>query len=218
MNKYIYVIKRINIKTLYFNFKYLPFKEAVKLPVFLSRHVCLKKIKGKVIINSKIRTGMIKIGFGDVSIFDNKKSRTILKLTGTIIFNGNTDIGHGACLSIGGVLELGNNFNITAESSIICSKNIKFGDNVLMSWECLFMDSDLHTIIDEKGNVINSPKSIIIGDNVWIGCRCTLLKGSRIANGSIIGAGSIITNDISMDSGLFVGSPARLIKKGLTWN
>ena len=62
MNKYIYVIKKINIKTLYFNFKYLPFKEAVKLPVFLSRHVCLKKIKGKVIINSKIRTGMIKIG------------------------------------------------------------------------------------------------------------------------------------------------------------
>ena len=80
------------------------------------------------------------------------------------------------------------------------------------------MDSDLHIIKDEKGNVINSPKSIIIGDNVWIGCRCTLLKGSRIANGSIIGAGSIITNDISMDSGLFVGSPARLIKKGLTWN
>ncbi|MFD2917453.1 acyltransferase [Psychroserpens luteus] len=196
----------------------MPFKDAIKLPVFLSRHVCLKKTEGNVIIKSKIRTGMIKIGFGDVSIFDNKKSRTILKITGKIIFNGNTDIGHGSRLSISGILELGNNFNITAESSIISAKNIKFGDNVLMSWECLLMDSDLHIIKDEKGNVINSSKPIIIGNNVWIGCRCTLLKGTIISDGSIIGAGSIISNDISNNSGLFVGSPPRLIKKNITWN
>ncbi|MGJ8548652.1 acyltransferase [Winogradskyella wichelsiae] len=218
LDKYIYVVKHINLKTLHFNFKYLPFKKALRLPFFIARNVYLKKADGEVVINSRIRTGMIKIGYGDVSIFDKKRDRTIWKLTGKVIFNGNTDIGHGSCLSIGGLLELGDNFNITAKSSIICSTNIKFGNNVLISWECLFMDSDLHIIKDENGIVINSPEPILIGRNVWIGCRCTLLKGTKIAAGSIIGAGSITTNDISKNSGLFVGSPPRLIKKNLTWS
>lgn len=71
-----------------------------------------------------IKTGMIKIGFGDVCIFDMYKSRAILSIYGIVNFNGNAHIGHGCKLSVGGELNLGNDITITAESYIICNKKL----------------------------------------------------------------------------------------------
>ena len=51
-------------KTIRFNFKYFNFKTAVKLPVFISRRVKFKSLKGDVVLEGNIRTGMVKFGFG----------------------------------------------------------------------------------------------------------------------------------------------------------
>jgi hypothetical protein len=48
---------------------------------------------------------------------------------------------------------------------------------VLISWENLFMDTDAHKII-QNVIIINGPEKIIVGNHAWIGCRCTILKGS----------------------------------------
>jgi len=136
----------INWKTIYINFKYFSLKKAIKLPILISRKVWLKNCSGKIEILGNIYSGMIKIGFGEVGIFDKKYSRSILELSGKIIFNGNANIGHGSKISVGkdAILNLGNNFIITAESSIVCFKKITFGDNCLISWDDLFMDTDFH--------------------------------------------------------------------------
>lgn len=39
------------------------------------------------------------------------------------------------------------------------------------------MDTDFHKITN-AGDIINAPKEITIGDNAWLGRRCTILKGS----------------------------------------
>lgn len=162
---------------------------------------------------------MIRVGFGDVGIFDNVLSRTIIQLDGKIIFYGKALIGHGSRISVGGngILEIGENFTITAETSIICHKKIKFGNNVLISWENLFMDTDFHKIKSIENNIINEPKEIFVGNNVWIGCRNTILKGSQILNNCVIGSNSLINKKFDKNDILIAGNPAKILKENIIW-
>lgn len=219
MNKYIKFIKLINLKSIYFNFKYLPLKEAIKCPFLLSKNVFLLESKGSVKIETHIVPGMIKIGYGKIGIFDMERSRSIWQVSGKIVFKGKAELGHGTKISVneGATLEFGHNFTIAAESEIIAHKKIQFGDNVLISWDCLIMDTDLHQIHNKMGQLINAPAPIIIGQKVWIGCRNVILKGSKISDDSIIGANSLLSSDISNHSGIFAGNPIRLIKENVTW-
>ncbi len=191
----------------------------MKLPFLISKNVFLLETKGTIKIQTPIKTGMIKIGYGKIGIFDMKRSRSIWQVAGDIVFKGKAEIGHGTKISLnkGAYIEFGNNFKVAAESEIVAQKTIKFGDNVLISWDCLIMDTDFHEIYNETGDVINSPEPIIIGQKVWIGCKNVILKGSKISDGSIIGANSFLNRDISNQSGIFAGNPIRFIKGNITW-
>lgn len=163
---------------------------------------------------------MIRIGFGNIGIFDQILSRSILEIRGEIIFYGKAVIGHGSKISVGknGILEIGNNFNVTAETSIVCHKYIKFGDNNLISWENLVMDTDFHKIKKLNGdNFVNDLKNIDIGNNVWIGCRNTILKGSRIMDNSVIGANSLVNKEFKKENVLIAGNPAKILKENIIW-
>jgi len=202
--------------TLYFNFKYFKFRDAIKLPVLLSNQIWFKSAKGAVIVE-KPAFGRVRIGFGDVGIFDKIRSRTIWDVKGTVIFKGDAFIGHGSKLVVSGELILGHQFRITAESAIHCSKRIVFGQDVMISWENLFMDSDGHPIYDMSHNVCNEKKDITIGDTVWFGCRSTILKGTWIANNTIIAANSCVHGRYEKEYQIIGGVPAITIKEDVTW-
>lgn len=53
---------------------------------------------------------------------------------------------------------------------------------------------------------------IVIGDYVFIGARCMILKGVTIGDRSIVAAGSVVTKSIPADE-LWGGVPAKFIKK-----
>jgi acetyltransferase-like isoleucine patch superfamily enzyme len=219
MKRLLKILTAINWKTIYVNFKFLPLRKALKLPILISPMVWLKTCSGSIEICGDIHPGMIKIGFGEVGIFDKKHSRSILEFSGKIIFNGAANIGHGSKISVGkdGILDIGNNFTITAESSIICYKHIRFGKNCLISWDNLFMDTDLHKIIDEENKIVNEPEEIIIEDHVWIGCRCVILKGAKIKEGNIIGANTTVVNELQNKNSIYVGNSVRCIKENIIW-
>jgi acetyltransferase-like isoleucine patch superfamily enzyme len=219
MKKSLNNIKKLSIKTLYFNFKYLPFKQAIKFPIFISRNLYIKKAEGSIRLEAPAKTGLIRIGFGDTGIFDDKKSRSIWDVSGEVVFKGKTRVGHGSKISVGetGRLLFGDNFTITAESTIIAYSQVEFGRNCLLSWDILIMDTDLHTIKDNSGTVINPPKAICIGDNVWIGCRCTILKGASIPHGSIVGANSTISKSLDMRQAVYVGNPPKCVRENVFW-
>ena len=52
---------------------------------------------------------------------------------------------------------------------------------------------------------------IEIGDDVWIGARCQILKGVHIGARSIIAAGSVVTKDVPADC-IAGGNPAKVIR------
>lgn len=66
-----------------------------------------------------------------------------------------------------------------------------------------------------KDKMFNDSKSISIGSDVWIGCNVTLVDGVNIGHGSIIGAHSLVINDVEPYS-IVGGVPAKLIRKRFT--
>ena len=153
-------------KSLRFNLHYFPLKTALKMPVVVSHRTYLRELHGKVELPEKVETAMIKIGFGDVGHYDRKRSRGIWQVSGRVSFGGKTSIGHGSKLSVRGHLSLGAGFNMTAESTIVCAKEIIFGEDCLLSWDILVMDTDEHPLYGKENEHINPDKAIIVGNHV----------------------------------------------------
>ncbi|MDO9206839.1 MAG: acyltransferase [Sulfuricurvum sp.] len=203
-------------KSIYVNFRVLPFSQAIQLPIIVSRKTKLQSLSGVVYLD-KVKTGMIRIGFGNIEMLDYRYQRTLLFLEGSITFRGKCKIGMGSRLMISGALELGENFLISGDGLIICNKKISIGNNSQMAWESIVMDTDHHQIFDESGMCINEDKEVIIGNNVWVGARSFILKGSCINDGCIIGANTTITKSYDEAKVIIAGSPARVIKKNVAW-
>lgn len=197
----------------------LPFKTAIKLPIIIRYNTKISSCKGKIDIERK-KFASIKIGFGGAGCFDKKYQRTILGIDGKIKFKDSAYIGSGTRIIVGNdaSLEIGSNFTVTSCSSIIVMNKVVFGNNVLMSWEVLLLDTDFHHIIQIDSNKINmNKKPIIIGNHVWIGCRATILKGSIIDDDSVIGAGSVVSDIFDRKNILIAGVPARIMRNQISW-
>ncbi len=208
------------IKTIYFNFHYLKIKQAIIFPIIIFRNTILTSMKGNVVVDANVKWGGVRIGQYRVGTLDMKFDRTIWQNNGTVIFHGKAHIGSGTKLSINNsaTLKFGDNFCITGGSQIICYKSVSFGCNCLLSWDILIMDTDFHHIINECGDIINLPKPINIGNNVWIGCCNTILKGVNICDNVVIAAGSKISKDIINPNCIAGGVDSfRVIKENITW-
>lgn len=209
------------INTLRFNFHYLPFRKACKFPILVSRHVRIKSLRGNIVLYENYFKS-ITIGFDSVSVFDNRKARSIWDVApkASVIFNGKAKLGNGVKINVteGGKLIVGKSVVITANSTIICTNNIEIGDNSLLSWDILIMDSDLHKIYNQENQWINEPEKILIGDKVWIGCRSTILKGSKIPSRCVIAAGTLVSKITTIPSCIYGGSPLRILKKDIHWS
>ena len=193
-------ILKINwLYSLYFNFHYLPFKQAIKLPIVLFKPKLLK-CQGEVIIENEIvKPGMIQLGEFLVSLYPNK-GIVWQNHGGKIIFKGNCIIGNSSALSIGekGYLKLGNNFRATSNFKLTSYNHIQFGENVLIAWDVIIMDTSFHRLKDKKGNFINKGYApIYIGKNNWITTKCMILSGTKTPDYCTIGAGSFLNKDYS---------------------
>jgi acetyltransferase-like isoleucine patch superfamily enzyme len=204
-------------KTLRFNLHYFPLKTALKLPVIVSHRTYLRELHGKVELPENVKTAMVKIGFGDVGHYDRKRSRGIWQVSGTVSFGGKASIGHGSKLSVRGDLKLGAGFNMTAESTIVCAKEIRFGDDCLLSWDILVMDTDEHPLYNEENERINPDKPIIVGNHVWMGCKCVLLKGAEVPDNTVLAAGTLLKSSFAGENQVIGGNPPSIVKRDVRW-
>lgn len=113
-------------------------------------------------------------------------------------------------------IEIGNNSGVSG-LTIVSATSVKIGNNTLIGANTNIYDTDFHNIDPDvrlrQTDIKEAPtKRIIIGNNVWIGGGCTILKGVEISDESVIGAGSIVTRDVPKRE-VWGGSPAKFIKK-----
>lgn len=120
-------------------------------------------------------------------------------------------------------IEFGDGVKINAsksQSTVInaCGgTTIKIGTGSLLSNNIEIHSSDYHGIYNKVGERINPDKDIIIGQYVWIGLRATVLKGSVISDGSVIGAGALVSGVFSERNVIIAGNPAKIIRKQVFW-
>jgi acetyltransferase-like isoleucine patch superfamily enzyme len=111
-------------------------------------------------------------------------------------------------------LELGNNVFI-ARNFNIAAWSMKIGNNVMIGPNFL-ADCDDH-IYDRVGVTMFSIREIrniapiTIEDDVWIGGNVTLLRGAKVSEGCVIGAGSVVSN-IMPPYSICYGVPCRPVK------
>ena len=189
----------------------------MKTPVVVSHRTYLRELHGKVELPEKVERAMVKIGFGDVGHYDRKRSRSIWQVSGIVAFGGKASIGHGSKISVRGKLSLGAGFNMTAESTIVCAKEIRFGDDCLLSWDILVMDTDEHPLYDKAQQRINPDKPIVVGNHVWIGCKCVLLKGAEVPNDTVLAAGTLLKSGFAGEQQVIGGNPPSILKREVRW-
>lgn len=114
----------------------------------------------------------------------------------------------------GGLIKIGNNVSIGNNTMIYASEDggIEIGDDTIIAAQCYIIDMN-HGM--KKGQLIrnqeNIAQKVVIENDVWIGANVTVLKGSHIESGTVIGAKSLVNNRIPENS-IAIGIPARSIK------
>lgn len=172
----------------------------------------LKGWGGEVKLSS-YECGSVIIGFGPIQASFNEGR---WYNTGSVIFGKGVHIYRGFFIYNNGTLILGDASKLGA-SKYFCEKSIRIGDDTMVSWDCIIMDSDLHTISDYNGKRVNADSEIVIGSHVWIGYGCSILKGVTIANNSIIASNSIISNKNLQDNDTIYTSYGKKLKTNVKW-
>lgn len=102
--------------------------------------------------------------------------------------------------------------------SILCAvSRIEIGRWAMLGVNTKIYDTDFHCCESLKRRSQKSVKeapfsAVTVGDDVWIGADCLILKGVEIGSGSVIAARAVVTK--SCPSCVIVaGMPARIINK-----
>jgi acetyltransferase-like isoleucine patch superfamily enzyme len=207
------------LKTLWFNFRYLPFKEAIHFPVLLSRDVQIRKCyRGFCSFVGEVNFVTLRIGFGDR--LGNVDQKSSIAISGKLIVEGNGvhAFGPGIRLGIGkhGVLKIGNNFTSSVNNRIICCNSITIGNDNMWSFDNVVMDSDVHQIMSNEGKLLNRNGNIEFGNHVWLGCRNIVTKGTVIPNGCVVASGSKLSRQYEKEN-CIITSHGKIIKENINW-
>lgn len=201
------------IKTIYINFRKLPFKQAIRLPIYVYGRLKIDSLEGKIHINHPIKSGLIKIG-NDINGVPSSFLRTRICLTGSIQFNGYAIISKGASINVHGELIIGNYCTIGSGTFIKCMMKITLKDHVRITYDCTVFDSEMHYLLDKNTNTIKkNTNNIMIGNNVWVNAHSIVGKGTVIPDFSVVARGTLMNKDYSQYGpySLFVGTPARVL-------
>ncbi len=112
------------------------------------------------------------------------------------------------------ILEIGDDFGMTG-GTICASERIQIGDRVTVGANTTIIDTDFHPLFpqlrrDYQADAQTSP--VVIEDDVFIGMNSLILKGVTLGCACVVGAGSVVTQDV-MPGSIVAGNPARFIKQ-----
>lgn len=129
-----------------------------------------------------------------------------------IRFGSNLVLAESASLFIGGrgTLTIGDNVFIGRRATIVANEAVKIESNTQIAHGVTIIDSDHHKPSAEPQveTLDHLASPIQIGANCWIGANSIILKGVRIGERAVVGAGSVVSKDVGAKITV-VGNPAR---------
>jgi len=132
---------------------------------------------------------------------------------GKLEFAGRVEIRKHAVLRTSGQLSIGKDFFLNSYSRIVAHESVQIGDNVTIAQFVSILDHDHEFEFVDTQMVMNGFKTsaVVIGNNVWIGDKVTILRGVTVGNNVIIAANSVVKDDVPSGS-LVAGVPVKIIK------
>lgn len=115
-------------------------------------------------------------------------------------------------------MTIGNSCNIGEHTHISAINRISIGDGLLTGRYVYIGDNSHGGFSVEEAEIppikrkLQSKGEIVIGNNVWIGDKVTILGGVHIGDNVIIGANSVVTKDVPSNT-IVAGIPAKIIKQ-----
>lgn len=108
-----------------------------------------------------------------------------------------------------GRIEIGDGVFINHGASLSAHKLIRIGNGCQIGAYACMMDNDYHQV--ENRERLGDSRPIVLGENVWLGVRVVILKGVNVGNNAVIGAGSVVTDDVPANT-VVGGVPAKTIR------
>ncbi|MCD2425190.1 acyltransferase [Niabella pedocola] len=162
------------------------------------------------IARSTIRIGVLKLLYPGLKIIGSTIASgcKIICVKGSVIVIENSFIERGTKIIAdhGGEVYIRNSY-IGDNCVIVARELIRIEQGTKIAEMVVIRDQDHQ--INDLSQFNTAP--IFIGANVWIGAKVTILKGSDIGDGCVVGAHSIVKNKLDGDA-VYVGAPARKIK------
>lgn len=112
-------------------------------------------------------------------------------------------------------IHIGKGTSIESASVILFSSHtaVSVGANCMLSFDITLYQTDAHPIYEfGTDKIVNIPRTMTIGDHVWIGKGVSIMKNSIIPDGCIVGWGSVVTGRFTEPNSILCGNPARQIK------
>lgn len=116
--------------------------------------------------------------------------------------------------SSSGNIKIGNEVYLNG-TTIISEQEIILGNRIMIGANTIILDTNTHNVpyrdrLRRWDKIVRKP--VIVEDDVWIGANCFILKGVTVGRGSVIGAGSVVNNDVKPFS-IYAGNPAVFVKQ-----
>ncbi|MCB0345238.1 MAG: hypothetical protein KDD66_08965 [Bdellovibrionales bacterium] len=133
----------------------------------------------------------------------------------SIAIGRNVFIGkHTIILAKPGSIVLGDACNISSHCRIATQSRVEIGNSVLIA-AYAYIGPGNHIIEDTEKPIMEQGmahgRGVKIGDNVWIGTRATVLDGVTVGSGAVIGAHSLVAQDVP-ENAIVAGTPAKIIR------
>lgn len=99
---------------------------------------------------------------------------------------------------------------------IYAARSVRIGRHVTIGANTCIYDTDFHPLDFAKRRELSPDDAmtapVVIEDDVWVGGHVIILKGVTIGQAAVIGAGSVVTQDIPPFT-VWAGNPARFVKQ-----
>jgi virginiamycin A acetyltransferase len=135
------------------------------------------------------------------------------KIIGGVIIKANSEVTIGRYTAINGpntdLIARINRIEIGSFCSVARNVSIQEFNHKFNYASTFFMNQNIFG--ESLSNDITSKGNIEIGNDVWIGTQCVILSGSKIGDGAVVAANSVVTGEIPAYA-IVAGSPAKVIK------
>lgn len=160
-------------------------------------------------IHDMIKADELVRNLNNLPLVAQEEMRVIIKeLLGSVGIN--PSISHGFHCDFGCNIHVGDNFYAGYNCTMLDYADITIGDNCLIGPNVGIYTTG-YNLEPQDRHKTGWAEPIFIGHNVWIGGNSCIMPGVTIGDGTIIGAGSVVTKSIPANV-LAVGNPCKVIR------